>query len=278
MRMRTLGAILFAGFASLSSPAPAAEPDPWSRVPPLPTGCFPDDGFSERLTAADEALGAEIERKDAANAAARERFDNMDMAEKAQRMQAFMMENPQAAMAMLTGEQAAGEAVHADLPEVNAASARLEGELKELRAGFLAALDLAAKPARAKQDKLIAAKTVEVGEAAVSLFTSAADLAEHERLVAEENAARERACAPYFGAGGSFPRWLASYRAEVIEKLMATEKGMDSALAAQMKAMGLPGDIQPTASLKRVREFIRKANDVYGVRPGRTRPWVSLKR
>lgn len=259
-------------------PALSAEPDAWANVPPLSTSCFPDDGFRDLLIARGETIGAEIERQDTINAAARERFENMDMAEKAQRMQAFMMENPQAAMAMLSGGQAAGEAAHADLPEASEASARLDAELKKLQTSFLADLDAAVKPVHAKQDQLIAAKTVEVGEVGILMFTAAADLARHEELVAEENAAREKACAPFFGADGAFHRWLAAYRAEVIETLIATEVASDAALVAQMKAMDLPGGgYRSTAPLRRAQEFLRRASDVYGVRPPRAVPWVRLK-
>lgn len=70
--MKPLGAILLAGFSVV--PAFAAEPDPWSRVPTRSTGCFPEDGFADRLWAAAEKIGPEIERQGEINAAARAPF------------------------------------------------------------------------------------------------------------------------------------------------------------------------------------------------------------
>src|SRR5688500_11771243 len=138
----------------------AAPPDAWTMVPALPTTCFVDDGFSDRLSAAITAIQAEVERQTKVNDDARERFDNMDMTEKAQRMQAFMMKNPQAAARMMQAEQAAGAAAATSLPEAQAAVERLEAELQRLETSFGAAADRAVAPIKTRQQQLIDTKTV----------------------------------------------------------------------------------------------------------------------
>lgn len=275
-RSASLAVALLGLAGALQAQSPSAEA--WKLVPALPTTCFSGDGLSEQLRAADQKLGAEVERQEQANTAARERFQNMDMAEKMQRMQAFMMKNPQAAAKMMSGMQELGASTHAELPEVSAATERLDAELKALEERFSAAVEQAKAPVRAKQEQLIATKTVEVGEVGAGMFTAPADREQHVQLVAEENAAIERACASFFGAGGSFHQWLDRYRTEVMDRLIASEVARDAALAEQMQAMGLPGeDFRSTAPLERARQFVGRVEAVYGLRPARTEPWIQLR-
>ena len=251
----------------------------WRMVPALATICTSNDDFIEKLDAAGVSLNAEIERQKEVNAVVRERFDNMNMSEKAQKMQAFMMKNPQAAAKMLGGEQAAGAAAQTAVTEANEASKRLDTELEALRTAFRAAADQAVEPIRAKQKALIDAKTVAVGEAAISMFTNAADHAQYVKLIAEENAAYERACQPYFGAAGSFHKWVASYRAEVVDRMITTGEAGEAAMVMQIQAMDLPGDgFRPTAAFEQVNSFLPRLRTVWGFRPSKALAVVELRK
>ena len=256
----------------------AGPPDHWSLVPAFATSCFADDDFSDKVDAARTAIDAEMERQNKINVAATERFNNMDMAEKAQRMQAFMMKDPQAAMKMMQGEQAAGTSGQARITEASESSARLDAELERLRGAFRASSEQARKPVIARQEALIKAKTVLVGEVAMPAFTTAADHAQYVQLIAEENTAHERACAPYFGPDGSFHKWASSYRTEVVDKLAGGGAG-DAVMIMQMQAMGLPGgDYKDTTPLQQANEFLRRVRDIWAIRPNKTKPNVDLKK
>jgi hypothetical protein len=258
-----------------ATPAPA---DPWTLVPALATSCFADDGFSDRLHAASGAIGAEMEKQKKINDAARERFDKMDMGEKAQRMQAFMMKNPQAAMKMMQAEQAAGTTAQTAVAGANESAARLTGELEQLQGAFRAAAEQAVTPVRTRQQALIKAKTVLLGEAAIPAFTTAADHAQYVQLVAEENAAYERACAPYFGANGSFHKWASSYRTEVVDKLVGDNSG-DAIMIMQMQAMDLPGgNYRSTAPLQQADNFLQKMRTAWAVRLNKATPQIERKK
>ena len=257
--------------------AQTAQGDPWRLVPPLPTACFADDDFSSRLDAAMNTINTEIEKQDKVNAAAKEKFDNMDMAEKAQRMQAFMMKDPQAAMKMMQAQQATGTAATSAVSDGDESVKRLTPEGQRLKANLRTTLEDAAKPVQARVTALIKAKTVSVGEAAVPMFTTAADHAQYVQLIAEENAAVERACAPFFGANGSFHKWLGNWRTDVTEKLITAGDG--DAVVLQMQAMDLPGGgYRSTNPHRQVANYLQIVREAYRVRPARVQPKVELRK
>ena len=269
-------AVLAISSATFAQEFPA---DPWQLVPPLPTTCFVHDGFRESLAAATEALNVAVARQNEVNAAARETFDDMDMGEKARRMQAFMMKSPQEAMKMMQAEQAAGALAQENIVKADEANARLESELSSLQDEFRAAAAEAVKPARARQQQLIAAKTVEVGEAAIAMFTSAADHAQYLKLVEEENAAYAEACAPYFGEAGSFHEWASRYRTEVVETLVAHDGPGEGMMIMQMRAMGLPdGGYRSTATAQQVNNFMTRVGQVWDIREPKAEPRVELRK
>ena len=234
-------------------------------------------GASDNPEAAE--LMAEMDRQQKVNAAAREKFDAMDMGEKAQRMQAFMMKNPQAAMKMMQNEQAAGASTTSGVQQADASARRLQAELQRSQADFRAAVEAAVKPVQARQKQLIDAKTTKVGEAAIPMFTAAADHAQYVQLIGEENAAYERACAAYFGAGGTFQKWLSSYRAEVAEKMVNTGDAGEAVMIMQMAAMDLPGGgYKSTVPLKQAQNFMRTMRTVYDIRHNKAVPQIQLKK
>jgi hypothetical protein len=276
--IRLAGVITLVSIGSAGSViAQTAQADAWKLVPTAPTACFSDDGFGDRLAAAKTAIDADIEKQERINAAATERFNNLSGAERAQRMQAFMMRDPQAAMKMLQGEQTAGIAMATAVSEADGAAQRLAAELPILHDSFRAAVERAVQPVRARTDALIKAKTVLTGEAQVPMFTAAADHAQYVQLVAEENAAIDQACAPFFGANGSLRRWLASYRAEVIDKLSGGDQ--PDVMTMQMAAMGMSGGgYRSTAALMQARNYVQQMSVVYAARPIHAQAMVGLRR
>jgi hypothetical protein len=280
---RAISAAIAALFA-LGSPAGtvkavaqgASPPPALSLVPAMPAACFADDGFDGRVIEAQNAAIAAKDQQDAVNARIKEQFDKMDMMEKARRMQDWMMKNPAAASKMLQASANAGEAAAATSEEWKAAGERLTKELEGHRKEFDTAIDRAVKPVDARIDALIQSKARKTQVDAV--FTTDADYAAYVALVNERNAAYEKACAPYFGAGGAFHRWLAAYRSEVTEKQIAAVESGNATMVQQFAIMDTPsGGYRSTGGYDVVREHLHRMREVVGSRRYKTTPQVTLK-
>jgi hypothetical protein len=246
--------------------------DPWKRVPATPTSCFADDDFSTKLNATRQQTVSDLIAQDEANVKAKERFDAMDMSERARRMQAYMMKNPQEAAKMLQATQDVSESNTSTTLEVAKVSERLDKELAEHKSAFDAAVDKAVKPVQARLDALVKAKTV--GDV-IAVFPSAADHAQYVALIGEQNAAYERACAPYFAAKGKFHVWLDSYKQDVIDKMIAAEEASTAAVAVQMQIMDVPMDVT-SGKLRGVREYLRNLYNITGYRRAKAEPTIQL--
>jgi len=253
-------------------PAQTAAADPWKRVPATPTTCYADNDFATKLNATLQQTVTDLIAQDERNLKAKERFDAMDMNQRAQRMQAYMMKNPQEAAKMLQATQDLSASNTATTLEVSKVSERLDKELVEHKSAFDAAVDKAVKPLIEKRDALIKAKTV---GAVIAVFRSAADHAQYVALIAEENAAYEKACAPYFAAKGKFHVWLDSYKHDVIDKMIAAEEASTAAIAVQMQIMDVPMDVT-SGKLRGVREYLRNLYNVTGYRRAKAEPTIQL--
>ena len=248
----------------------------WKLVPAMPAACFADDGFDGKAGEAQQAAIAAKDQQDAFNAKIREQFDKMDMMEKAQRMQAWMMKNPQAASRMLEASAGAGDAGAAIVEEVKAAGERLDKELEGHKKAFDTAIDRAVQPVDARIDALIKTKTRQTQVDAV--FTTDADWSAYVALVNERNAAYEKACTPFFGAGGTFHRWMAAFRSEVSDKLIAAEESGNAAQLQQFAIMDTPsGGYRTTGGYDVVREYLRRLHEVVRYRAYKATPKTTLK-
>lgn len=273
-------AVLAVMLLGISFDAAAQKPaaDPWKKVPAPPAGCLYDDEYPAKLNAATEALNAEIEKQEELNAKVKKEFDQMDIMEKARRMQAAMMKNPQQAQQMLMAQQATGETVHKDLPAATEAAKKLTAKLETHKTSLQAAVAEAVKPAHAKRKALIEAKTKLVGEVQAPVFVDMAGWQEYVGMVGEENAAREKACASYFGPKGVVTTWLQDYKTQVIDKMHSTDSDAEAAFVAQMAIMDTPTEgYRSTQPLRAVREYLQKAGQVYDLRPKKTLPVIDMK-
>jgi len=260
--------ILILGFSTTLA-AQTASTDPWRRVPAAPTSCFANDDFLERLSKTSTEIEADIARQTKLNAEIRERFDNMDMMEKAQRMQAFLMKNPQEAAKVMQGMSASGTSANADLTAAGADGPRLDQEKARHVTNFNAAVDKVVKPLQTRQAEMIKTRTKMVGEAGYA-FVSAADQAQYLALVQQENAEYEKACAPFWGPTGAFPSWMASYKTNVTNKIIAAQEANDGVIVVQMAIMDTPsGGYRSTATLEGIRNYLNEVRNVYSLRRSR---------
>lgn len=259
-----LSAMLFGWMTTVT--AQTAGPDPWIRVPQLPATYYSDDGFLDRANQAYDSVVADIEKQSKVNAELKKNFDQMDTNQKMQRMQALLAKNPQGAMKMMQAMQAAGSTVDTGTTSASMTNEWLVQELPSLKANFSAALDKALKPIQARQDEMIKTRTVAVSEGEMG-FKTPADAAQYAALLQQENAGYEKVCASYFAPQGSFTKWLASYKEDVVKKMIVTGEANDSAIATQLAVMDSPtGGYRSTAGLEGVRDYLEKVKDVYSLR------------
>jgi hypothetical protein len=191
----------------------------------------------------------------------------MDMREKMSRMQAYMMKDPQAAMKMMQAQQADAASMRSGITASADDEKALRSELETHKANFNSAADAVSRPFQAKRQELIKAKAKSTMEGASFAFASQADVDSYLALFAQENAAYEKMCEPFFGANGTFPAWLNSYRTKVIEKQIDGGVKQDATIANQMVIMDTPtGGYRSTAPLKGVRDYMHEVIQVYGFR------------
>jgi len=240
--------------------------DPWTRVPAPPTSYYSDDGFIDRVSKEYEAVVSDIDKQAKVNAELRKSFDQLDATQKMQRMQALITTNPQGAMKMMQAMQASGSNVTAGATSAGTTDAQLIQELPNLKGNFSAALDKALKPIEARQEEMLKTRTRPSGEADRE-FITAADQAQFTALVRQENAEYEKVCASFFGLNGAFTNWLASYKEDVVKKMIAAGETNDSAIVTQMAIMDSPtGGYRSTAGLEGVRDYLGKVKDLYSMR------------
>jgi hypothetical protein len=265
-----IGLLTLGSLVAVQSPRPE-----WKLVPTMPAGAwYRDDGFEGKAQEAGQAAIAAKDQQDALNAKISEQFDKMDMMEKGQRMQAWMMRNPQAATRMLeASSDADGAAAAAE--ELKRSTGRLEKEKEALKKAFDSAVDRAVQPVDARIEALIKAKTQQLKVDAV--FTTDADYGAYVALIDERNAAYEKASAPFFGAGGSFHRWLAAFRSDVTEKALAHTDAGTAMLVQQYAIMDTPsGGYRSTGGYDVVRTYLAHLGDIAGHRRWRATPKVRL--
>lgn len=258
-----------------ASPPPARAQDPWTKVPAVPTSCFRDDDFDARLNALTQELIADAERQQAVNTKVMERFNAMDPMERMRRMQEAMMKDPQAAARMIEASSNAGTSASTTAVDGTAALERLERVLEGHHKALDAAIDEALKPLYSQEQALIKSKTQLVGEAKVPQFTTAAGHAEYVALIGQQNAATERACAPYFGSQGRFQAWLGQLRLEVLNPQVASAAASDAAMMAQVAMIETPdGRYQSIAPIEAAREHVRRLAEISGFRHRKATPVI----
>lgn len=253
--------------------------DPWKKVPATPTTCFADADFDARVHAASQEMITDKDRQQALNDRILERFNKMDPMEKMSRMQAFMMKNPQAAAKMIETSANLGTDAGTAMPQLAAAGQRLEKERDAHKKAMDAAIDEALKPLRVKEEALVKAKTTLIGEAQVPAFTTAAAYAEYVAIIGEENAAIEKACAPFFGAKGRFPTWLEQYRTEISDKEVAFSNASDAATMQQVAIIETPdGGFQSVGVFDGARNYLRHLDTISRYRRAKLAPTIPLEK
>ena len=261
----------------LSAQARGQTPtDPWRRVPAPATSCFADDGISRQLSDIRLSIEDDLRKQTEVNNELRKKFDKMDMMEKMQRMQAYMAKNPQDAMKMMQAQQQAATGMRTNVLSADADNTRLMEQRDELKAAFDKATGDATGPVDAKIKQYVDSKTVlmEIGRG----FPDKAAHDGYVALLTQRDAAYEKACAPFFKAGGPYHTWLNDYKTKVAEPNAAVQDSQDGIVGQQMVIMQTPNGpgFQPLGPFMSARDYLREAEKVYSFRSAKAKPVVPM--
>lgn len=239
-------------------PAHAAEgPDPWRRVPALPTTCYQADGFEARVAAARADLDRDLERQKQVNERLTEQIKSIDPMELAQRQQQFMMDHPQEAMALMQRNANLGETFSNDEVAAHEARTKLDEDLSALDGRYKAALDVALKPIHAKFTDLEARAQKDPVRTEAGDFYAAWAVKEWNALTVEENAAYERVCATWWSASGPYQDWLTKLRANLAASIPRREEAENVGAGFMVQLVSSPtATYRPTAPLNAVRDYM----------------------
>ncbi len=241
---------------AVANGGPPAAPSPWTKVPPLPTGCYSSrDSFAKDAEAAIEAMSAERNRQEEINRSIEDAVKNLDPMEKQRRMQTYMMSNPQEAAKMLQANQAAGAEVQATAMAHNEKGLRLDEELKTLDTQYDAELNKAMAPVEAR----IKALNFNDGEGGNPPEVTA----QWKALIAQRNTEYERVCGTWWTASSPFHGWLKRYK-EYLQETAASQAHVEEAMLTQYKMMGISADsYRSTDAMNSAETYIKRARNVF---------------
>ncbi len=266
--MRPIGSVLLFACLSACLPSAAAEKDPWASVPPLPTGCYTNDGFADKLAIARGAIRSDFDRQEAINRELPNKAQELDPMELAARQQKFMMEHPEEAMALMQRNQQLGEEYSSAEVAANDALNALQQDLQSLDDRYKTALDKQLAPTKTKFKNLAVRAQkdlVPLGEAGWVYAPWATK--EFNQLILEENAAYEKLGAEWWGASGSYHDWLNRLRDLMVKQIPRREEAEEVGAGFLVQLVGTPtASFKPTAALKSVGEYMDEAGKVYARR------------
>ena len=251
--LRTI-AVVFV--SAMASGAPPAVPSPWTKVPPLPTGCYSNrDSFAKDTDAAIEAMSAERTRQEEINTSIKDALNNLDPMEQQRRMQTYMMSNPQEAAKMLQANQAAGAEVQGTAIANSESAMKLDEELKALQAQYDAALNNALAPVDARMKAL----NLNDGEGG----NPPGVVAQWDALIAKRNVEYERVCGTWWNASSPFHGWLKRYKAHLQDNAVVQAK-VEEAVLMHYKMMGIPADsYRSTDAINIAETYMKRARNVF---------------
>ena len=271
-------AVLAIATLGISSQVRAQAPaNPWTRVPAAATSCFSDDGIPGQLHDIRISIEDDLRKQTLVNNELRGKFEKMDMMEISRRMQAYMAKNPQEAMKLMQAQQQAATGIRTDVKSADAANTTLMAQRDELKAAFDKATGDAVAPIDVRIKEYVDTKTVLAGEIGRGFPTKAAHDG-YAALLAQRNAAYEKACTPFFKSGGSYHTWLSDYKTKVAEPNAAAVDARDNIVGQQMVIMQTPNGpgFRPLGPFMSARDYLREAEKVYSFRAEKAKPIVPM--
>jgi hypothetical protein len=280
-KVRVLLLGLAAVVAATALAAPPAAVDPWTIVPPFPTGWYSaKDDFDQKLAGAKEANAKAFDRQDKINSELSDRLKALDPMEIQSRLQSFMMDNPDEAMKMMQQNKAVGDKFTDAQLKSEANRQALEGELKDLQTRYKTALESARAPVDLKFKELDVRAQKDLVTVGESWVYAPWAVKEYDALVAQWNAASVKVYADWWSASGSFPSWLKRYREHLMQDQIPTREEADNVGAGFMvHILDSPdASFKSTATLQAVRDYIEQVSQVYSKREPAPRGTMSQMR
>ncbi|MGH8253090.1 MAG: hypothetical protein ACRES2_03560 [Steroidobacteraceae bacterium] len=228
----------------------ASPPDPWTLVPPLPTGCYQDqDGFAGAADKVITRLNGDIDRQRQVNDELTQRARNVDPMVKQQAMMNYLMQHPQDAQKMMQGMQAAAPQV---MPALQAETSQ-DKAFDDLKSHY----EIARQAARAGITFTGKPVQTEAGPE-----WSESDTASVNKRIDERY---DKSCPEWFGSG-AFARHLAGYKNVLVGDLPRQETTADFSRQQLVIAGVAPDNYRSTAPLEAARKYLVRAQDSYGRR------------
>lgn len=228
---------------------------PWSKVPPLPTGCYThSDTPDTNIPAAIDDLREDDGRQETVNRDLRNQLRGLDQAARSQLMMNLMMKDPEGAKEFITGmvegSQLTTDATQAHLDRMKA----FQDELNELMANFATKAQVV--------DKLFdSVPRYDPGGPSVSK-------AETEAALAKANGAYMASCKTDLFEGPMIP-FLGRVRAYLEDDnpyVAATINGTKFE-KMQLEGMGVDATaFRPEEEIEVVVEYLEFADQVFGLR------------
>lgn len=276
MPISSFGRVLVAMLAAFSCTAvvhaETAAPDPFAKVPPLPTACYSQgETFYPKLDAAKEAVLADQYAQEAVNTQIREQFQSGDPMEKAARMQQWMMDNPEEAMAYMQGIQTAGEVEPAKAKADQMAEAKFETDRKALITNYQAAMKTLNAPMDAKfaayDQRLVAIHGCGWYDGECGAGNSPEEQAEYNAIQKERDTAYAAACPGWWGPTGQFTTHMKRYKDWLTQQHVPYMVSLEVHLTNQYKIFNTPAashrSIEPYRAASR---YINAAYPIYQMR------------
>ena len=214
-RARLFAAALVACCCAALVHAETAAPNPFAKVPPLPTACYSQgETFYTKLDAAKEAVLADQYAQEAVNTKIQERHNNIDPMEQAALLQQWMMDNPQEAMAYMQGVQNVTATEPAKIQADQTADAKFRTDRDALLASYRAAMKKVNAPFDTRFDDLNKRAVADngcswgMGECSPPPWA----MAEFNVLQKERDAAYVAACPGWWGPTGQITAYFKRYK------------------------------------------------------------------
>ncbi len=275
MKPRAVLTVVAAGLACAQAPAAAhaATPDPWAKVPPLPTACYSgEDRWWDQNNAAIDAVQQEHYRQSDINGAikqkATEAFSSDPMAV-AQRMQQAMMDDPENAQKIMEQMMQQSQQAQTEVPAQQEKEKQLEVESETVIQQYRSALAKATAPAEARWTALkkkagIPMESPGPGEKGVPDWV----WAEWDAILKDRDKAYVANCARWWSAGGPVHAYMKRYRDYlVLERIPHEKKLIDEAELQHYKALNVPtAGWRTTTDYDAAQDYMKMASSLFGQR------------
>jgi len=280
MKARTILTAVAAALAcapALQAQAPAKPAGPWAKVPALPTACYSgEDKWSERSTAAFDAVVQDRYRQDEINDAIRQSATDSfgaDPMAVAQRMQQAMLDDPQNARKMMEQMLERNQRAPAEASAQGAKEQQIENESKVLMKQYESALEKAKGPGNVRLEALL--KKYQPGVTGAGMLwlrygdpgEPAWVRPEAHAVLRQWNEAYAAICPAWWGATGKFHAYMKRYKDFLVLERIPFEKQGDAARLEHYRQAGVSTQgWRTTTDYEAVEDYIKMAQSLFDSR------------